>query len=94
MATNAPLVLDSTLQKLIDILISCIVLPDGVAPDDAPNAFKDSNGMNTITETADFDCIIHIDRFGGACIEVRPLGSKCSALNGVCNIGLLATKLV
>ena len=94
MSTNAPGVLDLTLQKLVDAIISCIKRGDGVYPDAPPHSFKDRLQENVPVLGSAFKIIIEISPNGvAASAQVIPPACGAESIAGAIDNNLLATKL-
>lgn len=102
MPTNFPAVPDTTLQKFLDALVSCVRFPDGSAPSAAPNAFRDANQtVVPLTYISEVQVTFRVTANGqSARVVIEPLGGITGAsrgaypIEGVVDIATLASKLV
>lgn len=98
MPTNFPAVPDATLQKFLDILVSCVRFPNGSAPSAAPNTFRDSNqAVVPLTHVSEVRVTFRVTANGqSAYAVIVPLGGSAGAypVEGVVDTTTLASKLV
>ena len=97
MATSVPGVLDTTLQKFIDGVISTVRSQAGIAPDAAPDAFKTRLQQTVSPNGGEVQITFRTNPNGTAArVRIDPLGCTegAQAIEGDVDIATLAALLV